>query len=307
MDDRPKLGRASSTSPKRLGPLIAAYRQRLRQPHNGKAWTQGDLAVAIGTDNAHISRIERGRQHPERGTLLRVCEALHLPIEEEQELLLLAGYAPEPRLPTPDQADRLVAEVLHLVDGLPYPAVIFDVLGRLWHYNPLGAAFYSSAIGVTPEAWHDLYRGRSGVELWFEEPTSHRFQRLIPEQHIRWLLARKRRLASLWEITPQHREVIERLSRYPQFAALWAESERLQHEVGYVDRVFTTVRHADLGELFLEIQWQRLLNDPRFLVSHHRPADEATAAAFARFAVEPWLSPGEPEIQPPGWPVPAAT
>jgi len=187
------------------------------------------------------------------------------------------------------------------------PAVIFDVLGRLWHYNPLGAAFYSSAIGVTPEAWHDLYRGRSGVELWFEEPTSHRFQRLIPEQHIRWLLARKRRLASLWEITPQHREVIERLSRYPQFAALWAESERLQHEVGYVDRVFTTVRHADLGELFLEIQWQRLLNDPRFLVSHHRPADEATAAAFARFAVEPWLSPGEPEIQPPGWPVPAAT
>ena len=300
-------GEPDSAAPRGLGELIAAYRHRLRQVHNGEPWTQEDLAVAIGTDKSHISRIERSRQKPARETLLRLAQALRLSIEEEQELLLLAGYAPEPRAPTAEEADQLVSRTRHLVDGLPYPAVIFDVLGRLWHYNPLGAAFYSSAIGVTPEEWHALYRGRSGVELWFEGPLTEQFQRLFPEEHIRWLLARKRRLASLWEITPQHQELIERLSHYPRFAALWAESERLQYEVGYVDRVFTTVRHPELGELFLEIQWQRLLNDPRFLASHHRPADEATAAAFARFAPGPRLSPGEPEIRPPGWPAPAAT
>jgi hypothetical protein len=49
-----------------LGSAIRAFRLRRRQVHSGQSWTIEALAVAMGTDKAHLSRIERGLVVPNR-------------------------------------------------------------------------------------------------------------------------------------------------------------------------------------------------------------------------------------------------
>src|SRR5438067_1810283 len=79
-------GRASAPFPfgdrpmesKELGSAIRAFRLCRRQVHNGQPWTIEDLAVAMGADKAHLSRIERGLIVPNRATLLRMARALDL-------------------------------------------------------------------------------------------------------------------------------------------------------------------------------------------------------------------------------------
>ena len=44
--------------------------------------TQADLAEATGLSQAAISRLEDGSRWPRKHTLLRICKALNLPIEE---------------------------------------------------------------------------------------------------------------------------------------------------------------------------------------------------------------------------------
>ena len=44
--------------------------------------TQADLAKATGLSQSAISRLEDGSRWPRKHTLLRICKALNLPIEE---------------------------------------------------------------------------------------------------------------------------------------------------------------------------------------------------------------------------------
>ena len=44
--------------------------------------TQADLAKATGLTQSEISRLEDGSRWPRKHTLLRICKALNLPIEE---------------------------------------------------------------------------------------------------------------------------------------------------------------------------------------------------------------------------------
>lgn len=105
----------------------------LRWRRRRRGISQLDLAGRAGISQRHLSFIELGRASPGREVLLRIAEALALPMRQQNALLLAAGFAPiwrETRLGAPelDQIERALGHMLAQQE--PYPAVVVD---RRWN------------------------------------------------------------------------------------------------------------------------------------------------------------------------------
>jgi transcriptional regulator with XRE-family HTH domain len=101
---------------------LRTWRQRARV-------SQLELALRSGTTQRHVSFIESGRSKPGRAMLIRLAEALDVPLRERNALLLEEGYAPAyAETPFGDPALTPIRRALqHVLDGhLPYPAVVAD-------------------------------------------------------------------------------------------------------------------------------------------------------------------------------------
>ncbi|MCQ4206365.1 helix-turn-helix domain-containing protein [Streptomyces longispororuber] len=105
-----------------LGGAVRAWRARRR-------YSQLELATRAGTTQRHLSFIESGRSAPGRGMVVRLAEALDVPLRERNALLLAAGYAPaykETRFEDPHLAPVRTALERVMKAHHPYPAVIID-------------------------------------------------------------------------------------------------------------------------------------------------------------------------------------
>lgn len=102
--------------------------------------SQLELALAIGSSMRHLSFVETGRARPSEDIVIRISEALDVPLRERNALLLAAGYAPIYRqtgLDEPAMADVRQAVQLILDQQEPYPAVVYD---RHWNIVSANAA-----------------------------------------------------------------------------------------------------------------------------------------------------------------------
>src|SRR6516164_4955008 len=95
--------------------------------------SQLDLALDADISTRHLSCIERGRAQPSREMVLRLAEALQVPLRERNALLLAAGYAPLYRhtgLDAPElEAARRAVELL-MAQLEPNPVLVLD---RHWN------------------------------------------------------------------------------------------------------------------------------------------------------------------------------
>ncbi|MEZ4416179.1 MAG: helix-turn-helix transcriptional regulator [Gemmatimonadota bacterium] len=103
--------------------------ERLRHWRAVRGRTQGALADAAGISARHMSFIETGRSRPSRSVLLRLADALEVPLREQNALLEAAGLSREFRetpLDAPGMAhtQRMLALLLERTE--PYPAVVVD-------------------------------------------------------------------------------------------------------------------------------------------------------------------------------------
>lgn len=121
----------------------------LREWRRRRRLSQLDLALSAGTTQRHVSFIESGRSVPGRGMVVRLAEAMRVPLRERNALLLAYGYAPAYD-ETPLEELGVVREALaRIVEGhMPYPAVVGDRRGDLVMGNE---AFWALVDGVTPE------------------------------------------------------------------------------------------------------------------------------------------------------------
>ncbi len=83
----------------------------------------------------HLSYVETGRAQPSREMVLRLAEALAVPLRERNAMLLAAGFAPVYREASLDAPDPEIEAARWAVDFLltqhePYPAIILD---RYWN------------------------------------------------------------------------------------------------------------------------------------------------------------------------------
>jgi transcriptional regulator with XRE-family HTH domain len=112
----------TTTRPRFPGVLLREWRERRRL-------TQLDLANLTGTSPRHLSFVETGRSRPSREMVLRLAEALDVPLGDRNQILLAAGHSPEY-----DDARHSAASTRRLLDMLdlvlaahdPWPALVLD-------------------------------------------------------------------------------------------------------------------------------------------------------------------------------------
>ena len=105
-----------------FGSLMKQWRQRRRI-------SQLDLAIEADVSSRHVSFIETGRSVPSRAMVLRLADALDVPLREQNRLLMAAGLAPvygERSLTDPDMASVRdgVEKVLQAYE--PYPCLAVE-------------------------------------------------------------------------------------------------------------------------------------------------------------------------------------
>jgi transcriptional regulator with XRE-family HTH domain len=133
----------ATAAPPAIGDLVRTWRQRRRR-------SQLDLACDGEISTRHLSFIETGRAAPSREMLLRLAEALDVPLRERNLMLLSAGYAPQfAERPLDDPALDAARDAVRLVlrGHEPYPAVAVD---RHWTLVAANAALGPLIEGIDP-------------------------------------------------------------------------------------------------------------------------------------------------------------
>ncbi|MGH8080389.1 MAG: helix-turn-helix domain-containing protein [Lysobacter sp.] len=104
----------------------------LREWRATRRLSQLDLALDAGVSARHLSCVETGKSQASREMIVRLAEALDMPLRERNALLVAAGFAPkypETALATPEFAQIRRAIEFILKQQEPYPAF---VLNRHW-------------------------------------------------------------------------------------------------------------------------------------------------------------------------------
>lgn len=121
----------------------------LGQMRRARRHSQLELASRVGVSQRHLSFIETGRARPSRAMLLALLEALDASLDERNDALLAAGFAPMFRarpLEHPDMA--LVRDTLSrlLQAHEPAPALVLDPEWNLLQAN-VGARTLFALLG----------------------------------------------------------------------------------------------------------------------------------------------------------------
>jgi transcriptional regulator with XRE-family HTH domain len=104
----------------------------LREWRAARGVSQLGLALDADVSARHLSYVETGKSQPSRDMVVRLADALQVPLRERNALLLAAGFAPEyPETPldTPELTQVRRAIDFTLEHQEPYPAF---VLNRRW-------------------------------------------------------------------------------------------------------------------------------------------------------------------------------
>src|SRR5262245_60813427 len=99
------------------------FAARLRWWRERRGWSQLELAGRAGISQRHVSFLELGRAAPSRPMVLRLAEALDVPLRQHNALLLAAGFAPawrESALDAPELAQALKAVDYMLAQQEPF-------------------------------------------------------------------------------------------------------------------------------------------------------------------------------------------
>lgn len=118
---------------RRRNGLPSAFGGLLRHWRTSRRLSQLELALATDVSQRHVSFLESGRARPSRGMVMRLSEALCVPIRERNALLHAAGFsAAFGRSDLSAPAMTPVREALRFMldHHEPYPAIVVD---REWN------------------------------------------------------------------------------------------------------------------------------------------------------------------------------
>ena len=113
--------------------MTTAFPTLCKQWRRQRHLSQLGLAEAAAISQRHLSWLETGRSQPSRDMVLKLAEALEIPLRERNTLLNAAGFAPlyrESGLEEPHMAPVRNALAQVLAHHEPFPAVVVD---RKWN------------------------------------------------------------------------------------------------------------------------------------------------------------------------------
>jgi transcriptional regulator with XRE-family HTH domain len=95
---------------------LSEFGSRLSELRQARGWSQVKLAQESGLDPSTVSRFEAGSRAPERDTVLKIADALVLPVVDRERLLAAAGFRSEA------WDDPMLAELAQLLNDPSMPA-----------------------------------------------------------------------------------------------------------------------------------------------------------------------------------------
>lgn len=110
----------------------------LREWRGIRGRSQLQLALDADVSARHVSFVESGRSQPSRDMVLRLAEALGLPLRERNAMLVGAGYAPHygaTGLDADAMAEVRATLAMMLDAHAPYPAIALDAGYRVVESN----------------------------------------------------------------------------------------------------------------------------------------------------------------------------
>ncbi|WP_026381122.1 helix-turn-helix domain-containing protein [Afifella pfennigii] len=128
-----------------FGPTLKAWRTRRRM-------SQMALALAADVSTRHLSYLETAKAAPSRDMVLRLAEALHVPVHARNDWLTAAGFAPIYQSRPLDSAE--LAPFMDAVSRLlarhdPYPGWALDPDWRIVLCNRVGEKLLRR-VGIAP-------------------------------------------------------------------------------------------------------------------------------------------------------------
>jgi len=166
----------------------------LRQWRGLRGASQLRLATEAGTSARHLSFVETGRARPSREMVVRLAEALDVPLRERNALLAAAGFASlyrERSLDAPELEPVSRAFGFFLERHEPFPAYLVDRCWRLIRSNRAGR--------------RSLARFAGSGAVWREEPPNLLKIVLDPEGLRPWVVNWEE--VAGWLVARLHREV----------------------------------------------------------------------------------------------------
>lgn len=187
--------------------VMSTFPESLKSWRKARRCSQLDLAMQANVSSRHISFLETGRARPSPEMILRLGDALQLPLAARNQMLTQAGFAaryPARQWEAEEMAPIREATEHTLAGHAPYPAFALD---RVWTvvrmngpakmlFAPLNVKEGDSMLDlVTSEALPPL------VENW-AEVAHHSAQRLRTESAAQGGVAELNRAADALAKTP---------------------------------------------------------------------------------------------------------
>jgi transcriptional regulator with XRE-family HTH domain len=195
----------------------------LRQWRRSRNVSQLELAMRADTSQRNVSFVESGRTHPSREMVLKLTDALDLPLRARNEVLLAAGYAPfYPDRSLTGAGMELPYRMLErmLAHHEPYPAMVLDAGWNVVMHNRAAGRIFERSVAAPALAEFSSPKGLNFLRLVCD-PRGMR-NRIRNWPHVgRALLARLRREALAYPDGPSESLLRDLLThnQLPQFSA----------------------------------------------------------------------------------------
>ena len=253
----------------------SSFGSLLRHWRETRRYSQLDLALEANVSSKHVSFLETGRNKPSREMILRLSNAMDVPLRDRNLMLAAAGFAgayPERALDAPEnsQVDEALQRILEKHD--PYPAIVLDAAWDVVRQNRGGvrlAGLFLDEPDIASRNGFEILFSPSGLQPYidnWETLASILLMRLFRETLSAGAPPRAlelfRRIESMPTAPPNWRELASDLPSGPTIDLVLKKGEI---DVRFITTVttFGTPQDVTLQELRIESYF---------------PADEATRA-----------------------------
>ena len=185
------------------------FSDSLRRWRAARRFSQLDLANEASISARHLSFLETGRANPSRDMVLRLGEALELPLDARNQMLTSAGFAARYEKRSWDAGD--MAAIRRAVDHMltshmPFPGLAVDHLWSVQMANPAALALFQPfGVGIG-DSLLDLMMGDQlpGVVENWPDVAHHAALRLRTESAAAGgIAAFERVIAHLEQVAPR--------------------------------------------------------------------------------------------------------
>lgn len=134
------------------------FTDNIRQWRKRRKMSQLDLALAADVSQRHISWLETGKSQPSREMIVKLSEAMSIPLRERNTILNSAGFAKlyaNKNLSEPSMEP--VADILAdmLKHHNPYPAFVLDRSWNIKMKNEAAGNLFET-LGDPQQIWNDI-------------------------------------------------------------------------------------------------------------------------------------------------------